>query len=377
MKKKKEPIPKTIERESKLWLAKTLLALVGSVDEKDRFEGPLNSIIIQAQEKIGDAILLTPLLKLLRTALPEAEIHLVTYSSVYTFFKDDPHIDEVHRGKNHYATFYKAMQGREFDVLYSTKDHFSFTFVYQARLIPARYRVGIEHPLHAGFFHRLIRMDFHQHVVEKNCALLDLLNIPYRKEDCRPYLPEGDVSEPVRKFATQLSAHRPVGINLSAGEKDREWTLEKWVDLLNRMDHPVVVLAMPDRAKDKHFLETRFDHVIPSPQTRSIYDAGQIIQRLKVLISPDTSLVHVASCYGTPVAGLYRADLDHIERFYPYAVPHRVLASPTHRVADIGVESVISAVDELIHNGNNGMGNRPIEAHVVTIKRAIGRTPGP
>lgn len=373
MKKKKEPIPKTIERKSKQGLAKTLLTLVGSVDEKDRFEGPLNSIIIQAQEKIGDAILLTPLLRLLRTALPDAEIHLVTYSSVYAFFRNDPHIDEVHRGKNHYAAFYKAIRGREFDVLYSTKDHFSFTFVYQARLIPARYRVGIEHPLHAGFFHRLIRLDFHQHVVEKNCALLNLLNIPYRKEECRPYLPEGDVSEPVRKFATQLSTLKPVGINLSAGEKEREWTLEKWVDLVGRMDQPVVVLAMPDRAQDKHFLETRFDHVIPSPQTRSIYDAGQIIQRLKVLISPDTSLVHVASCYGTPVAGLYRADLDHIERFYPYAVPHRVLASPTHRITDIGVESVLNAVDELMHKGRQGRANRHNKTRVVTKKRAIGK----
>ena len=139
MQKKKDTFVKTLDRMAKRWLAKSFLAVFGPVNDQIQFEGPIQSVIILAQEKMGDAILLTPLIGLLRSTLPDIEIHVVTYSSIYRFFKDDVNIQQVHRGKNHYWSFYKAIWGKRFDVLYSTKDHFSFTFVYQARLIPARF----------------------------------------------------------------------------------------------------------------------------------------------------------------------------------------------------------------------------------------------
>jgi heptosyltransferase III len=110
-----------------------------------------------------------------------------------------------------------------------------------------------------------------------------------------------------------------------------------------------VVFAMPDRAADKRRLESRVRSILPSPETRSIFDVGAILRRLSLLVTPDTALVHAASCFNVPVAGLYRSDPVHLERFFPYGVPHRLAVSPTSRVADIPVEAVLAAVRELGH----------------------------
>jgi len=338
---------KNVNRKVKHFLAKLVLSLIGPLKQKEKFEGSLDSIIILAQEKIGDAILLTPLLKNLRRALPNIRIHVITYSPIFSFFEQDRNVDMVYKGKNHYFSFYKAMRTKKFDLLFNTKDHPSFTFLYQSRIIPARHRVGIEHPHHRGFFNHMIQLDFHQHVIEKNCALLDYVGIPYTKEECRPYLPEGIVSDAVRSFISNISDQKSIGINLSASEKNREWSLTKWMKLLEKMRRPVVVLSMPNRYQDKRRLEELYEHVIPSPTTRSIHEAGQIVRHLNLLVTPDTSLIHAASCYETSVVGLYRADEDHYRRFYPYLTPNRMVISSTNRVEDIPVESIIDAVEEL------------------------------
>ena len=349
---------RTIEQDAKRWLIRGMLRILGPLPRRDSFTGTLDSMVILAQEKLGDAILLTPLLKNLRRARPQAKIHVVCVSSVYHFFERDPHVDVVYRVKENYPAYFRRIRRQRFDLLFSTKDHSSFTFLYQSRLIGARLRVGIDHPDHEGFFNHLIRRDFHQHMIEKNCSVLDYLGVPYRPEDCRPYLPPEEISAEVSRFVGEMAGKNAVGINLSAGERSREWSFEKWQALLPHLPEPVVVLAMPERYGDKQELERRFPQILQSPRTGNLYEAGQIIRNLRLLISPDTSLIHVASCYNTPVIGLYRTDPVHLARFAPYLVPHRMLVSGSSRIEDIPVEDAIDAVQDILGKKVAPLSNR-------------------
>jgi heptosyltransferase III len=348
---KKDPLLKKLDRTAKRCLVKIILWVIGKLPVREKFTGPLDSIVILAQEKIGDAILLTPFIKILRHSLPSVKIHAVAVTStVYDFFKNDPNVDFVYWVKASYPRYFRTMAKLKFDLLFSTKDHPSFTFLYQTRLLAARYRVGIDHPYHDGFFNHVIKLEFHQHIIEKNCSLLNYLGIPYSKKDCRPYLPEQPISAEVAGLALRLSTEKPIGINLSAGEKDREWPVDKWRQFLARVRQPVIIFAMPGRLDDKHQLEKEFSQVIPSPDTTVLYEAGWLICQLLALVTPDTALVHVASCFNVPVLGLYRADVDHITRFYPYLVRYKTIMSPTYKIEDIPVDQVIHGLQELLDN---------------------------
>ncbi len=356
MKRQKIKIITDFRRKGKYLLIKLMLYILRPVEPKNKFEGELTSVIILAQEKIGDAILLTPLLRNLRRFFPEIEIHVVALSPVYSLFENDPNVDTVYRVKQNYLTYFRSIRKRKFDLLYSTKDHPSFTFLYQSRLIPARFRVGIFHRYHKGFFNCLIPLDFHQHIVEKNCALLDIMGIQHAKEDCRPYLPENKISGGIKLLAKKISTLDCIGINLSAGEPAREWPLQKWVDFLERYQKNnalgVVIFAAGSKNMDKQKLESMFDHVIQSPLTKNIFEVGHILRQLKLLISPDTALIHVASCFNIGVIGLYRSEVEHVTRFYPYLIPNEVLTSPTKRVEDIRVEEVVDAVKIMLNREN-------------------------
>jgi ADP-heptose:LPS heptosyltransferase len=333
-----------------VWI-KGMLRLFGPLSEEDRFEGPIRSIVIIAQEKIGDAILLTPLIGNLRRALPLTEIHVVSTGPNSHFFKRDPNVDVVYKLKPGYLPCFKRVRERVFDLLFSPKDHPSFTSLFLSRTIRARYRVGMDHPYHRGFFNHLIKAEFLSHVVDKNCMLLDFLGIPYSEQQRRPYMPRDEVSKEVRSFAYEIDGKEPIALNLSAGDRKREWPLDKWIDLTAGLGGPVLVFATRDRIHDKRMLEEMFGQVVTSPVTRSIYEAGEIVRRLGLLISPDTALIHVASCYRVPVVGLYQADPNQVRRFYPYGIPSRCLLSKTDLVRDISVTDVLEAVRDMMDGG--------------------------
>ncbi len=338
------------DRFAKRALARLVLQLAGPCAPVASPPGPIRTILVLSQEKLGDAMLLLPLFGLLKRGLPGVRIVVVIYGPAGACYRFNPHINLVLHGKRNYLALFRQVNRLGVDLLYSPKDHASFTFLYQSRLLAARWRVGLDHPRHHGYFHHVISIDFHTHIALKNCALLDLLGIAYDKEECRPMLPGGPVSPEVAAFAPTIPP-QTIGINLSAGERRREWPVERWITLVSRLDVPAVVFGMPDRVADRKRIETACPQVISSPQTDSIDDVGEILRRLTLVVTPDTSLLHAASAVQTPVVGLYRSDPVHVERFGPFRVPNRQVLSATDLVADIPLEAVLAAVRDLSAGG--------------------------
>ncbi|ACF12768.1 glycosyl transferase family 9 [Chloroherpeton thalassium ATCC 35110] len=329
-------------------LARLMRLFWGRLLEKPAFQGNLNRIVILAQEKLGDAILLTPLIKQLRQANPKLEIHLVAVRAAADFFQHDKNIDVLHRPKSGLMNFIFSVRKFEFDVLFNTKDHPSWTFMMYSILIPARYKIAVFHDYHRGFYHHLLDVPFESHVVRKNCAVLPYLKIPASDEACRPYLPDAPISEEIQQFAESFVGKKVIGINLSAGEPSREWPLEKWSQLLALLPLPTIIFSMPDRFSEKESLEKAHPHVLKTPRTKSLFDAAVLIKKLSLLITPDTSFIHVASCSQTPVVGLYRADVIHHTRFAPYQLPNIQVISKTSLVHDISVVDVQTAAEKML-----------------------------
>jgi heptosyltransferase III len=347
--KKRGGIKKSI-RDLRRWLArKTLSLMFRPIRQTPQYSGIPASIIIFCQEKLGDAILFTPLIANLRRAYPGMAITILAFGEAAArFFSNDPNIAADYNVKEKRLDLLRSLRKQRFDLLFSPKDHLSFSSIFYARMLNARVKVGIDHPLHQGFFSHLLREDFHRPVIEKNCGLLDYLGIEYTKSQCTPYLPPHRVSQTIQGFIDGTDLAGAIGINLSAGERDREWSIGKWLALLQKLNRKTVIFAMPDRFEDKRHIEAALSSSIASPLTSTIFDAAGILSRLCLLISPDTALIHVASCVKTPVVGLYRADKDHYARFSPYLIPHRMVISDSYLIEDIPVDQVACETIDLL-----------------------------
>jgi len=319
----------------------------GRTKIQKNFVGIPKSIALMAQERFGDVIMMTPLIRMLKKNYPQAEIYIICVNRIAEFLKYDPGVKMVLKAKHPSPEVKQFLKKCEFDILFNTKDHPSVTFLYLSRKIKAKYRVGISHPEHQGFFNHTFDIpETPQKTVNTYFTLLDHMGINWSEADQIPYLPVGPVSSDILRFNNKTEDLGCIAINLSASQTYKEWPTEKWQEFLNEINQPTFIIAMPKHQEVKQELEKSFDHVIASPPTKSIFDAGHLIKHSKILISPDTALVHIASCFNIPTLALYRQPLD-LLNFPPLAKNHKVLMAPDLFISGINVADVIKAFQEL------------------------------
>ncbi len=308
------------------------------------------SIVILARECYGDCILLTPLIGSLRSEYPEISIYIVAFSQIiFNFFSADPNIAGVYHAKRNIHRYVKGILLKKFDLLFNPKDHPSTHFLIQSVVIRARHKVGHFNPNHEGLFDHLIALDPNTHESAKNLALLSALDGNRVQLQCKPYLPPMPISPEVTSFLNRLPQGKFLGINISAGHIGGHRTILQWSELI--LSFPLesfIIFSTPGDLEKKQALERPHSNVLKSPSTSNIYEVGEIVKKLKLLITPDTSLVHIAACSDTPIIALYRKFLADRTQFGPLSTRQEVIVSPTNDIIDIKPSEVSSALHEML-----------------------------
>jgi heptosyltransferase-3 len=312
---------------------------------------PLESVIILAKERYGDCIMLTPLIGSLRKEFPALSIFIIAFNQmIFDFFSSDPHITAVYHTKKNLIRYGKEILSKKFDLLFNPKDHPSTNFLIHSRLIRARYKTGHSNTFHEGLYDHLICLDPNTHESAKNLALLHIIGTS-TASPCKPYLPPMPVSPDITAFLQALQPGFSIGINISAGHSGGHRSLDQWSELIRSFpEETFIIFSAPQDLQEKKELERLHSSVLQSPSTANLYEVGEIVKKLKLLITPDTALVHVASCFDTPVIGLYRnTQVDH-DQFGPMSTLQEVIISPTPDVVDIESERITASLRKMLKN---------------------------
>jgi heptosyltransferase III len=311
------------------------------------------SIVLLARERYGDVILMTPLIKNLRMAYPEVSIYIVAFTRpVFEFFSADANITETFHAKRNLFRYASKLLPKKFDLLFNPKNHPSRSFYLQSRLIRAKYKIGHRNTNHDELYDCLIDCIPGTHETLRNLSLLDALGKSPAK-DCRPYVPEMPLSGEAASFLDTMPSGYYTGINISAGSTGGFRTFEQWSELINNFpEEQFVIFSSGADIEQKRAIENAHANIERSPSTKNLYEVFRMFEKLKLLVTPDTSLVHVASCSDTPVLALYRHNpADSIE-FSPLSTFQEVLVSPTAEVSDIGNSLVSSSLGSMLKKLN-------------------------
>ena len=93
-----------------------------------------------------------------------------------------------------------------------------------------------------------------------------------------------------------------------------------------------------DATKINSVFKEKIFYPLESP---TLYHASGIINDSEMLLSVDTSLIHLAAALGKPVLGLYNNDKLNYTRYSPYNTISENVVSKTGFIRDIDVESII------------------------------------
>jgi ADP-heptose:LPS heptosyltransferase len=88
-----------------------------------------------------------------------------------------------------------------------------------------------------------------------------------------------------------------------------------------------------------------------SPVTPSILHLAALIRGVTLLVSPDTSVIHLAASSGIPVVGMFLRFDPSLPKWYPWNVKSEVLMASDHISLDsVSPEMVSGAVRTLVSN---------------------------
>jgi ADP-heptose:LPS heptosyltransferase len=312
------------------------------------------SLLILSYEKAGDALLTTALIRLIKQHLPQTEIYILAWSRNADIYLHDPHITRVlvvRKGLS-WLRLLRTLRRFRFDMLYNPKDHPSTTFLLLTLWIRAECKVALHHWLQDRLYHCALRSSLHSHTLAKHRPLLEALHIPCEPEDLRPmvYVPLASAQR-VDRF---LERGSPRGLpqmlfNLSA-RPENQWEVPSWATLGRKVqegfpDSRMVILAHPsDHAKARAVCDRIGDRAFCAPPLPTLLDVAALVRRMDLVVSPDTSIVHLCSALNIPLVGLYPAEGRSLANYAPWRIPHRVVRSHNRKVRSIRPGEVYAAL---------------------------------
>ncbi|RLC41658.1 MAG: hypothetical protein DRH51_02660 [Candidatus Coatesbacteria bacterium] len=178
------------------------------------------------------------------------------------------------------------------------------------------------------------------HIVDRSLAVAELLGLRVSERDRRPHIcipMEG--FDGANRVLNDFGFEDYIAINISAGSDDRMLSSEKWREIikfiLKESDKNIILLSMPSHMEIIEAIGFRNKRRVKSYTGGDFFTFSALISKSSLLISPDTSAIHIAGAFNVPVVGLYPDVSWNINMFGPTSDTKVVIFQKGRLVKDI------------------------------------------
>ena len=324
-------------------------------------------ILIVRPAKIGDTICMIPLIRELKKAIPSARIDI--YASTYNnfMFKHVSQVDQVYteyRTRNTLKTIIDVfrMRSNKYDLIIDTMD-IRFSKTIKLTFINATWLIAS-----TGFLSRygLYNSDLElyykvnpwseNHTTDRLLEFLPLLGIS--DYDNTMEFPVGETSiNFARSFLKPHAKYKYIGLNADATSHARSLTDSDIIDIcrgLKKDKANVKILLFCTRDRQNHMAQlvnnASLIDVLIEQGSKSIFDAAALASFMHVIISPDTSFVHIASAFNIPTVGIFPNAPHLIKYWSPRSTKHIIVkpGEPGNTIRGFSVEKTVSSAIQLL-----------------------------
>jgi ADP-heptose:LPS heptosyltransferase len=356
-----DPIQKRFE----LWFRRKMIHMLGYFFRRqntipDGIDFNRCKYLFIRQDRIGDVLISTPLFALLKKYYPNAIIDVLLSENNYFVLENDPFVHKrwkYTKKLKDVIGLVRSLQRERYDFIIDLMDNPSATSTALCLLAHAKWNVGIEKEnsyIYDILVPMLSRRD--THIIERIAQLLIPFKIqPSVEQLSIRYFTSTASDEFADQFMKQqrLSLRPLIGVNISAGDDVRFWGVENYQKLLNHIENHypefgALLLYQPsDVKRAKTIIESNSTSVL-SPITATFDQFAALVKRLIILVTPDTSAVHLTSAFKVGAVVLYVQSNKALRIWEPFGTDYEVLVTAVDELSRISVEDVQDALKKLI-----------------------------
>lgn len=326
----------------------------------------MQRILFLRPDRIGDSVTSFPLFDALKSAYPHFRLSVLASPKNISLLADDPRFERVY---NYRRSFFRdlklvwAIRREQYGCVVDLLADDSVTCLFLSQLCSAGSpRIGVRKRRFARFYDFTFHPgdDSELHMIDINLRLLE----PFGIKDTHlgyapPFVPRESAERAERFFLALREKDGDlavmIGVNLSQRGPNRFWGLDKFERLIKRIreGYPscrIILITAPSDRERGDRLQRRLDSsVVQVEPNLSLTQISAVLSRLDLLITPDTSLVHIARSFQVPVVGFYPEYKGIYRQWCPYGQPDGVVLSyGEDNIFGITVDQAFEAFERLV-----------------------------
>ncbi len=259
-------------------------------------------------------VLLTPFIQVIKNNFPYANIDVIASNYNFQILKNNPSVSKVFVYDKKFYRILKlisTLRSTNYDYYIDPKDHFSRESSIFSKIIKAKIKIGFNKINSNNFDLGIDGMEQHQsiHFVQRLWLPLTCLGIDLPDKPIKPILVEDENSKLyVRDFLQFLNFNQKnIVCNLSASKDNKMWLKEKWIEFLlscDLLNDNFIITCEPKHIEMAEEIVNKVKD-LKLFKSRNIKDMISLLKNTDILLSPDTSLIHIAAAFNTPVITLH------------------------------------------------------------------------
>ena len=305
-------------------------------------------ILIITLSGIGDALMFTPALKLLRKSLPDAEIDaLVMYRGAKEIFESNPNFNKVihfnflEEGASKSLKFLLQLR-KKYDASINVYPANRKEYNFISFLIGAKERAGVVYlrknrtNLNSLNNIKVLEND-NVHNVRTNIKLCEaLIGKKYSEEPPLEFQITNEEKDKARKYFNEVgisSEELVVGFHPGCATLKnhikRRWEPEKFAELAKKLinNHSVRILIFG--GPEEKELKEQISSLINSERVNvvnaeSLTKSSAIMQRCKIIVTNDSSQMHIAAALGLKVVAIIGPTNQNY--IHPWKTEHQIVS---------------------------------------------------
>ena len=318
-----------------------------------------DKVLILKYDRIGDMIVTTPIFRELKNAYPNVSISVLASTENKDVIRYNPYIDNIYTNYknsilNDLPTLLK-LRKKQFDVCIELEHSVIPHAIFRLKIINPKKIISIHKDGRYGVKGSELQLyDYFTKKDKKNhfgkIWLDTLIFFGITPSSYRYDIFLSNIErDRAKSFISSVCNKIKIGINIEGSFPEKSIQKKELEQICRGLyshysNIKIVILASPNQIlkKKKMISELGLDYVIPSYTTETIIDVAALIEQLDFIITPDTSIVHVASAFDKPIVSIHENNKHSFRLWSPSSTLSKtVFATSNYGLFDYNVDKII------------------------------------
>jgi len=347
-----------------------ILKLIGSKNVVNFDIQNAKKILFFRYDRIGDMVITTPVFRELKLAYPDVKITVLASKVNEEVLINNPYVDQI--VTNHKNNFFSdlpsllKLRQQKFDVCVEFDHSVVPHAIIRLKIINPKKVVSIKKDGRYGvngnelsLYDIYIEKPKHEHSRDIWLGVLRPFNVNPKSNEYDLFVND-QCKIQAQNFVNQYTSKFLVGINLEAAitrKKIRFSELYQICEELHKKDKniQIIILSAPSSFQEisQKVKKMRLNYVEMSYKTNQILAVAAIISQLDLIITPDTSIVHIASAFNKPIVTIHENNQNSYQLFAPTSSLNRTVFSKSKDgLNGVSLELLVYYCIELINLKN-------------------------